>query len=338
MQPHFESGASLGCGVGSSAAPGAAHSVRAGPSAAPPHRTRAHRHNRRFSSSQAHLQSLAGLQPVERGGPLEGSLTLGRKPSSGRAETRTTGSLAASTSQLNLVQQAPPPVGPSQQAPSRGGCQLRSSLAAPTKPMTASTDEAPSSSARRQQLFRAQQVPVAQPLPPPYQAAGAPVPLVVCQQPTGGGQASHQVPIQLQQAGGSAAVAAALLAAQQQQQQQHRSSNLSGGATAGSFVPTSAASLQLAPGAKQKSCLACADISIKWYIVVIALLGLICALIGTIVGAVHSVGRDYFSLALLLLGKSNAARASSLLCLQMQIELHLTGRAGGLSAIWPKGR
>lgn len=55
---------------------------------------------------------------------------------------------------------------------------------------------------------------------------------------------------------------------------------------------------------KSKSCLACADISIKWYIVVIALLGLICALIGTIVGAVHSAGRDYISLALLLIGKS----------------------------------
>lgn len=56
---------------------------------------------------------------------------------------------------------------------------------------------------------------------------------------------------------------------------------------------------------KSKSCLTCADISIKWYIVVIALLGLICALIGTIVGAVHSAGRDYISLALLLLGKFN---------------------------------
>lgn len=54
---------------------------------------------------------------------------------------------------------------------------------------------------------------------------------------------------------------------------------------------------------KSKSCLTCADISVKWYIVVIALLGLICALIGTIVGAVHSAGRDYISLALLLLGK-----------------------------------
>lgn len=54
---------------------------------------------------------------------------------------------------------------------------------------------------------------------------------------------------------------------------------------------------------KSKSCLTCADISIKWYIVVIALLGLICALIGTIVGAVHSAGRDYISLALLLIGK-----------------------------------
>jgi len=54
---------------------------------------------------------------------------------------------------------------------------------------------------------------------------------------------------------------------------------------------------------KPKSCLTCADISIKWYIVVIALLGLICALIGTIVGAVHSAGRDYISLALLLVGK-----------------------------------
>lgn len=55
--------------------------------------------------------------------------------------------------------------------------------------------------------------------------------------------------------------------------------------------------------AKSKSCLTCADISIKWYIVVIALLGLICALIGTIVGAVHSAGRDYISLTLLLIGK-----------------------------------
>ena len=59
----------------------------------------------------------------------------------------------------------------------------------------------------------------------------------------------------------------------------------------------------LAGLSKSKSYLACADISIKWYIVVIALLGLICALIGTIVGAVHSAGRDYISLALLLLGK-----------------------------------
>lgn len=58
---------------------------------------------------------------------------------------------------------------------------------------------------------------------------------------------------------------------------------------------------------KSKSCLTCADISIKWYIVVIALLGLICALIGTIVGAVHSAGRDYISLALLLIGKLTRA-------------------------------
>lgn len=54
---------------------------------------------------------------------------------------------------------------------------------------------------------------------------------------------------------------------------------------------------------KPKNCFTCSDISIKWYIVVIALFGLICALIGTIVGAVHSAGRDYISLSLLLTGK-----------------------------------
>lgn len=65
---------------------------------------------------------------------------------------------------------------------------------------------------------------------------------------------------------------------------------------------------------KSRSCFTCADISIKWYIAVIALLGLICALIGTIVGAVHSAGRDYISLALLLIGKLPNSTAHLLVC------------------------
>lgn len=79
-----------------------------------------------------------------------------------------------------------------------------------------------------------------------------------------------------------------LLSFHQQQHQQQHQLQLTGSATRIS---------------KSRSCFTCADISIKWYIAVIALLGLICALIGTIVGAVHSAGRDYISLALLLIGK-----------------------------------
>lgn len=46
-----------------------------------------------------------------------------------------------------------------------------------------------------------------------------------------------------------------------------------------------------------------ADILVKWYIVVLALLGLISALVGTIVAAIRSASRDYVSLTLLLIGK-----------------------------------
>lgn len=163
-----------------------------------------------------------------------------------------------------------------------------------TKPMTAMHE--PVSTISRHQQVRVELN------PPPYEPH---LQHVICHQPS-----IHRQPFQfpLEAQHQSLPGVASLVAGGQQHQshQPHQPATnnhqqLVGESSSGNCSPQ-----QLTALGKSGSCLTCADISIKWYIVVIALLGLICALIGTIVGAVHSAGRDYISLALLLIGKYNA--------------------------------
>lgn len=51
-----------------------------------------------------------------------------------------------------------------------------------------------------------------------------------------------------------------------------------------------------------KSCLTCTGISIKWFILLVSFIGLVCAVIGTFLGAARPLGRERFTLALLMIG------------------------------------
>ena len=52
-----------------------------------------------------------------------------------------------------------------------------------------------------------------------------------------------------------------------------------------------------------KTCLSCNGLSIRWFILLIAFIGLLCAIIGTILGALRSTGREHLTLALLMIGE-----------------------------------
>lgn len=51
-----------------------------------------------------------------------------------------------------------------------------------------------------------------------------------------------------------------------------------------------------------KTCLSCNGVSIRWFILLIAFIGLLCAIIGTILGALRTTGREHLTLALLMIG------------------------------------
>lgn len=55
---------------------------------------------------------------------------------------------------------------------------------------------------------------------------------------------------------------------------------------------------------QSKSCLSCTNIGLRWGILLIAFIGLLCAIVGTCLFAVRHSGRDNFTLAIILLGKS----------------------------------
>lgn len=59
--------------------------------------------------------------------------------------------------------------------------------------------------------------------------------------------------------------------------------------------------------ARKQCCglLATHSVAIRWLVVVIAFLGLLCSVIGTIVGVVKATGREHLTVALLLIGKFN---------------------------------
>ncbi len=52
-----------------------------------------------------------------------------------------------------------------------------------------------------------------------------------------------------------------------------------------------------------KTCLSCNGVSIRWFILLIAFIGLLCAIIGTILGALRTTGREHLTLALLMIGE-----------------------------------
>ncbi|XP_074595191.1 uncharacterized protein LOC141850458 isoform X2 [Brevipalpus obovatus] len=51
-----------------------------------------------------------------------------------------------------------------------------------------------------------------------------------------------------------------------------------------------------------KSCLTCSGLSIRWFILLISFIGLICAVIGTFLGAARPTGKEHLTLALLMIG------------------------------------
>ena len=44
-------------------------------------------------------------------------------------------------------------------------------------------------------------------------------------------------------------------------------------------------------------------ISIRWFIVIIAVVGICCAVVGTVLGAMKASGRDHLTVSLLLIGE-----------------------------------
>jgi len=48
-------------------------------------------------------------------------------------------------------------------------------------------------------------------------------------------------------------------------------------------------------------------ISIRWFIVIIAVVGVCCAVVGTVLGAMKASGREHLTVSLLLIGESEIA-------------------------------
>jgi hypothetical protein len=46
-------------------------------------------------------------------------------------------------------------------------------------------------------------------------------------------------------------------------------------------------------------------VSIRWFIVVIAVVGICCAIVGTVLGAMKASGREHLTVSLLLIGESS---------------------------------
>jgi hypothetical protein len=66
-------------------------------------------------------------------------------------------------------------------------------------------------------------------------------------------------------------------------------------------------------------------ISIRWFIVIIAVVGVCCAVVGTVLGAMKASGREHLTVSLLLIGESEFTAAvakgevSDTACNQTQI-------------------
>jgi hypothetical protein len=50
-------------------------------------------------------------------------------------------------------------------------------------------------------------------------------------------------------------------------------------------------------------------ISIRWFIVIIAVVGVCCAVVGTVLGAMKASGREHLTVSLLLIGESEFTAA-----------------------------
>jgi hypothetical protein len=51
-------------------------------------------------------------------------------------------------------------------------------------------------------------------------------------------------------------------------------------------------------------------VSIRWFIVVIAVVGICCAVVGTVLGAMKASGREHLTVSLLLIGESSNTKYS----------------------------
>ena len=52
-------------------------------------------------------------------------------------------------------------------------------------------------------------------------------------------------------------------------------------------------------------------ISIRWFIVIIAVVGVCCAVVGTVLGAMKASGREHLTVSLLLIGELHITAAMS---------------------------
>jgi hypothetical protein len=56
-------------------------------------------------------------------------------------------------------------------------------------------------------------------------------------------------------------------------------------------------------------------VSIRWFIVLIAVVGIICAVVGTVLGAMKASGREHLTVSLLMIGECRSRNTD---------EMHLT--------------
>ena len=89
------------------------------------------------------------------------------------------------------------------------------------------------------------------------------------------------------------------------------------------------------PEGESKTCCGLAvsrTVSIRWFIVMIAFVGICCSVVGTVLGAMKAQGREHLTVSLLMIGELRTPKISG----PRHLDLHRKSKSIFNSKQWPK--
>ena len=90
------------------------------------------------------------------------------------------------------------------------------------------------------------------------------------------------------------------------------------------------------PEGESKTCCGLAvsqTVSIRWFIVMIAFVGICCSVVGTVLGAMKAQGREHLTVSLLMIGELRTLKISGP---PRHLDLHRKSKSIFNSKQWPK--